>query len=200
MHTVALLKHFVENHEILAYLLIFLGLIFEGEFVLVMTGVLAHLGAISFWVALIFIICGGISKTFLGYYTGQFIHNKWNNSKFLMHIEKRVLYFIPRFKERPFWSIFISKFIMGVNYLVVIFSGYMKIDLRTYLKAEIISTLVWAPALLSLGYFFSYTAFHVSREISRFSLIVLILFLAFMILNKFIAYLYELSTEFENGK
>jgi len=103
---------------------------------------------------------------------------------------------MPRFDQKPFWSIFISKFIMGANHVVIIFSGYMKIDYKKYLKAEFFSTIVWAPLLLSLGYFFGYTALNVSREIWRFSLVVLLLIIGYILLDKFIGWLYELFEEF----
>lgn len=201
MHTVQLLKKLVEHHQVFAYAFIFVGLIFEGELVLISTGILAHLGALNFWFAFAFILFGGLGKTFLGYYIGQFLFNKWNNAKFLKYIEKRVLHIMPHFKEKPFWSIFISKFIIGMNHIVIIFSGYQKIKLRTYLKAEIISTVIWVPLMLSLGYFFSFTALHVSREIWKFSLIILLFILGFIIIDKCIGWIYEfLEVSYDENK
>jgi len=200
MHTVKLLTNLVEHHQVLAYGLIFVGLIFEGEFVLISTGILAHLGALNFWFALCFIYAGGACKTMLGYYIGRLINNKFHNKKILRYLEKRVFDIMPNFKEKPFWSIFISKFIMGINHIVIIFSGYEKIKFKKYLKAEGFSTLIWAPLLLSLGYFFSYTALNVSREIWRFSLIILVLVLAFIIIDKFIGWLYLIFQEFYDKK
>lgn len=200
MHTVKLLTNLVEHHQVLVYALIFIGLVFEGEFILITTGILAHLGALNFWFALIFILIGGICKTFLGYFIGLMIHKKWNGTNFMKYIEKKVFIVMPRFNQKPFWSIFISKFIMGANHVVIIFAGYMKINYKKYLKAELSSTAIWAPLLLSLGYFFGYTALNVSKEIWRFSLIVLILIIGFIILDKFIGWLYEIFEEFYDDK
>ena len=94
--------------------------------------------------------------------------------------------FYRNLKSNPFWSIFVSKFIIGTNYIVIIFSGYEKIDYKKYLKAEISSIIIWAPFLLSVGYFFSYTALRISREIWKFSLIVLILFIIFILFDKLV--------------
>ena len=198
MHTVKLLTTLIENHQILAYTLIFVGLIFEGEFFVISTGVLAHLGALDFWFALFFILLGAVSKTLLGYYIGKIVHDRWHHTKFLKHIAKRVLQIMPRFKQKPFWSIFISKFILGTNHIVIIFSGYHKIDFRKYLEAETLATIIWAPTLLSLGYFFSYAALHVSHEIWRFSFIVLVLVILFIVFDKLVSWFYELFEEFYN--
>ena len=196
MHTVNLLTNLVQHHQILVYFLIFIGLVFEGEFILITTGILAHLGALNFWFALIFILVGGICKTFLGYSIGRLIHKKLNGTNFMKYIEKKVFIVMPRFNHKPFWSIFISKFIMGANHVVIIFAGYMKIDYKKYLKAEFSSTAIWAPLLLSIGYSFGYAALHISKEIWRFSLVVLIFIIGFILLDKFIGWLYEIFEEF----
>lgn len=192
MHTVQILNLLVENHQVIAYFLIFLGLIFEGEVVIITTGVLCYLGALDFWISLSFILAGGMVKTFGGYYFGDFLYRKYKQHTFFKFLEGRVSYFMPRFKQKPFWSIFISKFITGINYLIIIFSGYNKINLKTYLKAEILSTIIWAPLLLSLGFFFSQIAITVSKEISRFSFIILLLLIVFLLFDKLMAAFYRI--------
>jgi membrane-associated protein len=196
MHTVNLLIHLVEHHQILVYVVIYFGLVFEGEIFLISTGILAHLGALNFWVTLVFVLLGALSKTFIGYAFGEFLYKKFNHHKVFKYLQKRVYNILPRFKESPFWSIFVSKFIMGANYIVIIFSGYEKIDFKKFLKAEISSTVIWAPLLLSLGYFFSYTALHVSREIWKFLMVILILFVIFILFDKLVSWLYEVFEEF----
>jgi len=192
MHTVEILKHFIENNQLLAYFVIFLGIILEGEIVVISTGVLSSLGAVSFWWSFVFIILGGMVKTIGCYYLGMILYKKYNQHNFFKYLERRVLYFMPRFSKKPFWSIFISKFIMGVNYLVLIFSGYLKINFKTYIKAEVFSTFIWAPALLSLGFFFSQIAFSYSKEISRFSLIVFLFLVVFLLFDKLMASIYRI--------
>ena len=198
MHVANILNNIVENHQIFAYVVIFFGLIFEGEIVVILAGILAHLGTLNFGITLLFILLGGLTKTLLFYRLGEFIHKKWNHTKLMKYIEERVFNFMPHFDKKPFWSIFISKFIMGVNYLVIIFSGYKKIDYKTYLKAEFFSTIIWAPLLLTLGYFFSYTALNISKEISRFFLIIIILIIGFVLFDKLLAFVYKMFEKFND--
>ena len=195
MNTVKLLTQLVENHEILVYGIIFLFIVIEGEFILLCTGILAHLGAIDFYPTLLFVFIAGMAKTFTGYYIGTLIHKKWHKTKLLKYITKRVSHMMPHFQEKPFWSIFISKFIL-VNHAVIIYAGYKKIKWQEYLKAEFCSTLIWAPGLMLLGYFFSYTAIRISHEIWRFSLIVLVLIALFIILDRLVSWAYEVFEEF----
>ncbi len=196
MDTINILTHLIENYEWLVYFFIFFGLIIEGEFILLATGIFFHLGALDIYYALFFIILGLASKTLLGYLLGSTLQMRWNHTRFLKYIEKRVLSVMPHFKRKPFWSIFISKFIIGVNNIVIIFSGYQKIDFRKYLKAEFFSTIIWAPTLILLGYVFSFTAIHVSREIWRFSAIVIVLTILFMLFDRLVGWIYEIFEEF----
>ncbi|HEU0085914.1 MAG TPA: DedA family protein [Candidatus Paceibacterota bacterium] len=192
MDSVHILNQLVENHQIWAYLVIFIGLILEGEVVVITAGVLSYLGALDFTTALIFILAGGVAKSFGCYYLGTLLYKKYQEHRAFKYLERRVLYFMPNFKDRPFWSIFISKFIAGANYVVCIFSGYQKICFRTYIKAELLSTIIWAPLLLSLGYFFSQTALSLSDEIGKFSLVVVGFMIVFILFDKLIATMFRI--------
>ncbi len=201
MHTINILTSLVAHHQILAYCFIFVGLVFEGEFFVISTGILAHLGALNFWFSLFFIFMGGLGKTVLGYYIGGVINRKWSDSKIVRYLEKRVHHFMPRFQRKPFWSIFLSKFIFGANHIVIIFAGFRKINYRKFLKAEILSTAIWAPLLLSIGYFFSYAALQISHEIWRFLLLILLFIGIFIFLDKLFGSIYELFEElYGNGE
>ena len=197
MPTVDVLTDLIGNNLVLAYGLIFSATIFEGEIVAIMAGILVLLGALNFWTALLVIFLGGMVKTVGGYFLGKILYKKLNN-RFFMYIEKRVLRMMPHFEQKPFWSIFISKFIM-MNHLVIIFAGYKNIDFKKYLKAEISSTVFWAPGLMLLGYFFSYAAIRISDEIWRFSLIVLVLIILFIIFDRLLGWIYEIFEGFYNN-
>ncbi len=199
MDTVQLLTNLVEHHEVLAYVVIFFGLIFEGEIVVITSGVLAYLGALDFGTALLFILAGGFAKTASLYYLGTLLRRKFRDSKVMRYVEKRALYLAPNFEKKPFWAIFISKFINGVNYIVVTFSGYKKVNLKTYLQAEILSTLIWAPLLMSLGYFFSQTALRVSRDLEKFFFIIVLLLAAYFLFDKIVAGSYSFFSSLKNG-
>ena len=197
MPTVDVLTDLIGNNLVLAYALIFSATIFEGEIVAITAGILVLLGALNFWTALLVIFLGGMVKTVGGYFLGKILYKKLNN-RFFMYIEKRVLRMMPHFEQKPFWSIFISKFIM-MNHLVIIFAGYKNIDFKKYLKAEISSTVFWASGLMLLGYFFSYAAIRISDEIWRFSLIVLVLIILFIIFDRLLGWIYEIFEGFYNN-
>lgn len=194
MLTINLIRHFVEANALLAYLFIFLGVFFEGEIVVILAGIFTYLGSLHPITSGIAILLGGISKSVVGYCIGYFLQKHHSHRLFLKKIESRIVYFLPRFTERPFWSIFISRFfILGMNWFTLIFSGYKRVNIRTYIRAEILSLLVWMTIMFSLGYAFSYTALAFSRDIHKFLAFLLLFFLLFFIIRKFIAFLLEIS-------
>lgn len=191
--TINFIQHFVETHAIIVYILVFLGVIIEGEIVVIFAGVFCYLGSLNPFVVFISTILGGVTKSFLGYTIGYAVQKHHSHRLFLCRIEKRISYFLPRFKERPFWSIFASRFlILGIGWFTLILSGYKKIPKRIYFKAEISSLIVWAVGIITLGYFFGYTALSVSRDIRKFFVIILVFFIGFFVLEKIIAFFVEL--------
>lgn len=195
MHTVNFLAGLIEHHQATVYFLIFLGILLEGEFILLCTGILLHLGALDPVLAVFFTLLGGFSKTLLGYHIGYVVYNRYNHLGFFKYVEKKIFNVMPNFEQKPFWSIFVSKFIL-LNHLVILYSGYKKINFRRYLRAEISATLIWVPLLLILGYVFSSAALRISSEIWEFLIVIFILFTMFFLFDKLVSWLYELFEEF----
>src|SRR3989344_1254349 len=186
----------VVSYQIIAYLVIFLGMILEGEIILILTGILLHLGAINFLPTIILVASGLFSKSFIAYNLGIFLQRKYPNSKFFRYIHQKVIYFFPHVEAKPFWSIFVSKFLVGLNNFVLIFAGYLRLAFKTYLKAEIFSNILWGSIVLSLGYFFSFAAFAITKEFKKFALIVVLFIIGFVILEKVITFIYEVFERF----
>jgi membrane protein DedA with SNARE-associated domain len=193
MLTLSYIKHFASLHADIAYILIVLGIIIEGEIIVVMAGIFAHLGSINIYYAFLATILGGSIKSVLGYSLGYYLQKHHSHRPIIYQAERRVNYFLPHFCRKPFWSIFLSRFlILGIHWFALIYTGYKKVRIRTFAKAEAFSLLVWSIAMLSIGYFFSYTALSISRDVRKFLVIILFFFLAFFILEKVIAFIIEL--------
>lgn len=193
--SIGAIRHFVEIHAIIAYFIIILGVILEGEIVVIFAGIFSFLGSLNLFIAFASVLLGGAMKSFLGYLIGFYLNKHHSHRPFMGKIERRISYFLPRFKERPFWSIFVSRFfILGIGWFTVVFSGYKKIQLKLYIKAESLSLIIWSVLFLSVGYFFGYTALAISRDVRKFLGLILIFFLIFFVVEKIIAFIVELFT------
>lgn len=188
---------FVNNHSVLAYVALFLGVFWEGEISLILAGILVHLDILSPGLTVSVVVLAALSKTLLGYSLGKYLGKKFPHSKFLKFFERKVLYFLPRFKEKPFWSIFLSKCIYGVNNATLVFAGYIGVDFKKYCKAEFISSIIWLGAMFGLGLFFSATALSWNHGIRTFVLTVLIFIIAFMFIQKLINLFIEIFEDMD---
>jgi membrane protein DedA with SNARE-associated domain len=186
---------FVTVHPVLAYGALFIGVLWEGEFVLIMAGILVHLKVFGIVPTLSIVVVSASIKTVLGYYLGRFLGKTFPKSRILKYFERRVFYYLPRFKERPFWSIFISKFIYGVNNATLVFSGFVNVNFKTYCIAEAVSSIFWLGGMFVLGNYFSQTALSISHNFRYFMLIILLFTIGFMILQKTINLIIEIFEE-----
>lgn len=188
MLSIRFIEHFVESHAFYAYIFVFLGVIIEGEVAVILAGIFSHLGSLNPLMAFSYILLGGIVKSFIGYGIGDYLNRHHSHRPILGTIEKKISYFLPKFTERPFWSIFASRFfILGLNWFTLIYSGYKGVNKKIYLKAEAASLLAWSIIMLSIGYFFSFAALSISHDFRKFIGIILLCFIGFFLLEKFIA-------------
>ncbi len=187
--SIDVIRHIVADHAFWAYFLIVIGVIFEGEIVVILAGIFSHLGSLNPFLCLIYVIIGGSSKSCIGYLLGAYLERHHSHQPFLRVMERRIAYFLPNFKEKPFWSIFLSRFfILGIGWFTIIYSGYKKISLKIFIKAEAYSLIIWSLVMLALGSFFSYTALSISRDVRKFLGIILLFFILFFLLEKIIEF------------
>lgn len=193
------IKHiadFALLHADIAYILIILGVIIEGEIVVILAGIFAYFGSLNIFIALAVTIFAGGLKSLIGYSIGFYMQKNRSDLPLVCRVESRVSRFFPRFNDRPFWSIFLSRFLVfGIYWFALIFAGFNKIKLKTFIKAEIASLVTWSMFMLSIGYFFSYTAISISKDVRNFFGLILIFFIGFFILEKVLGFIVKL---FEN--
>jgi len=182
---------FVEIHRYTGYFILFFAMVFEGEVFLILAGMLAQLHAFDIfdvlWVSLAGVLVGDV----LWYYLGHKLKDKWFAKKIIAQAERSVTFFLPRFKEKPFKSIFLSKFIYGANHATLVMSGALKVPFILFAKAEFFASVVWVAVFLTAGHFFGLAAIWVTHKATRFALIVALFVVAFILLQKLIAFYYE---------
>lgn len=193
MHQLFVWEYVVATHEILGYVLLFIGLIVEGEIAVIVAGIFAYLGWFSFPVAYTVAIGGGVAKACIGYSIGQYARAHIGTRPWVQKIENRILKFFPRFEKKPFWSIWVSRFfVLGVHLFTTIFSGLRNIPFSTVLKADILSLIPWTALMMGIGYTLGYTALTLTKDIQTGSLIIFVSILTYVIIQKSVRRFYEL--------
>lgn len=178
---------FVEMHRQVGYLILFLIMVVEGEMFIILAGILAHLKVFDIgdviWITFLGVLLGDL----LWYQLGVFISGPGKFPDIVRFAEKTVLSFLPRFREKPFKSIFLSKFIYGANHTTLILSGVLKVKFRIFAEAEIIASVIWVLIFSAVGYFFGYAVLAVTHKVSHFILIAVIFMVGFVLIQRFIS-------------
>lgn len=192
MVTIEYILPFIEAHQYLGYALLFVAMVFEGETFLILATIVANLGALDpiyvYTIALFGVIVGNI----VWYHLGVLARTSRSGivQRIIPRTERVMNYFLPQFRERPFASIFFSKFIYGVNHAVVFMSGVMKIDFKLFVKAETLASVAWVTFNTVIGYLFGYAAVQITRTASWFILLVALFMVVFILLQKLSVHYY----------
>lgn len=181
---------FVQDHRTWGYVLLFFGMVLEGEVFLILSAMLARLGAFSFgevlWVALAGVMVGDV----FWYGVGIVLARLDGRVPLAKTAERSVLMFFPNFRKKPFFSILFSKFIYGVNHAALVFSGIIRLDFALFLRAEFIASFVWVAIYGAAGYMFGHAALAVTHKVTRFALLALAFVVGFILLERWITNYY----------
>ncbi len=172
----------------LIYLAIFVAMIIEGDIALFITGFLAYQGVV------------GVGNAFFVAFFGTIIGNVlWYQMGFRMHpplsLFKKWMKYFPsmidnHLLKRPFYSIFISKFIYGLHHIVLMRMGMLKMGIRRYIGYDIGATAVWLFLVGGLGYI-SGSAFVSAKHYLRVSELGLLAGLMIFLSVEFLVYKYS---------
>lgn len=168
----SLVLHLLDISQFQAYIIIFIGILIEGEISLFTSGYLASLGFFRKELILFLAILSAAIADFFCYFFGRIIHkfpkniNRW--------VEKLVGRFDQALKKRTFLTIFFGKFFYGLHFLFLIRSGTLKISFRKFLKSDGLSAILWILIIFFFG-FFSGTSFFVFKNYIKYSEITLLI-------------------------
>ena len=134
------------------YLLLFIGLLLEGEAVLFAAFYLVHQSKLDIGDTVSVAIFGVLIGDTLWYFFGTLISKLPIIKKIIEKLPKDFDAFI---RKRPNTSIIGSKFIYGFHRPTLIRLRDLKITYRNFLKADIPGALLWVLIVSVLSYFFS---------------------------------------------
>lgn len=182
---------FVQDHRMWGYAILFVAMLLEGEVFLIIAGMLASINAFDFgdvlWVSLIGVILGNI----IWYYLGTKLKHTGVSGRMVRWAEQAVIFFLPDFREKPFKSIFFSKFIYGANRATVIISGVLRVPFHLFVKAEFFASVLWVVLFATVGFLFGQAALSVTSTISRAVLLVVLFVVIFIFTQRYLTKRYK---------
>lgn len=154
------IEFFIRDNQLITYLIIFFGMLVEGEIIILFMSIFAWQGLIS-WPLLALLAMSGTLCGDVMWYT---IGSKFKDTRFGNWLDARYektgawVYgnIVSRYAT---WSI-LSKFIYFTARPTIFLAGWHKLEFKKFLRMTTIATAIWASTILAVGYFFGY-AIHI---------------------------------------
>ncbi len=164
--------HLIEQY---GYIITFIGTVLEGESVLVLSAIAAHLGYLSLPIVILVATMGGTLGDVIGFLLGRkYGHRLIARFPSLAHGTNRTSALVERF---PNASIIIFRFIYGLKLSGAVLIGMSKISTERFLILNFIGSFIWAASITGIAYTFAATLTYTLGNIHKFQKDLLIIVL-----------------------
>lgn len=139
-------------HLILIYFGILIGVIFEGEMVVLASVIAAHHGHLNIWIVLAIAFTGTICSDWFYFFLGRKHGKAWLYRK--KHSRPKLEKVHYWMEKRPILIIILYRFMYGFRTVTPLMMGTGNLRIRTFVSYSLISILIWACFYVGLGYTF----------------------------------------------
>jgi membrane protein DedA with SNARE-associated domain len=137
----------------LGYILVFFGMVFEGDGVLFTAAFLTAEGFFDKGDMLITVFLSVIFGDMLWYWVGRRYISSF--PRITGWVNRFAGPFDRHLTESPTRTLLLTKFAYGAHHAVLIRAGMSKMDFKKFIKSDLISIFVWVAIIGGLGYFSS---------------------------------------------
>lgn len=178
--------HYLTEYQTLGYIIIFLGMMIEGDIFLFTVGFLTHQGYFEFGIAFLVVFSGVIIGDNLWYALGEMVNENSVLGRFITRLTKP---FDKHLKSRTIRTIFITKFAYGLHRPTLIRAGMLKLPLKKFIEGDIIAIIFWIFIVGGLGYLSS-ASFILMRHYLRYTELTLLFgLILFILISHFIRHI-----------
>lgn len=142
--------HYLTVSPPLGYLLLFIGMLFEGDALLFVTGFLAYHGYFSVSKAFPVVLLGAILGNVIWYQFGKKLVK--SDGKIKKWVSKIASPFDKQFGTHLTRTMFLAKFLYGLHRAIIIRIGMLNVPWKKFISSEILATGVWVVAVGGLAY------------------------------------------------
>lgn len=174
-----------EQWHILGYVLIAVGIFLEGDAVLFTAGFLSHQGLFNPFLAFYWLLLGGILGDMLWYQLGAWLVVK--NNFFVRWLKKVTDPLGPHLLESPKRSLFLSKFLYGINHAILAKAGALGMPLKDFVRSDLPGNIAWILIVGGLGYASSAGVVHLGHSVRYAEIGLLAGLILFIMLSRVIA-------------
>lgn len=178
--------HYLTISKTFGYLLVFLGMIIEGDAVLFTAAFLTRTNNFDLGDMFLVVLSGSFVGDILWYHLGLKLNNYQKLAFLRAWMDKISKPLDPQLHKRPFKIIFISKFLYGLHHAILMRAGNLKFPVKKFMQIDATAIVAWIMIVGGLGYL-SGVSFSFFKHYLRFAEIMLVVgLLAFLSLIHFI--------------
>jgi len=172
------LTQLVENIGGWGYLVLFLGLVLEGEGIVLAFAFLTRLGFFNFYLILPFIFLVEVIGDSFWYWLGR----GWGEKIIILFFSReRFAKIKSHFHNGGGKTVFISKFVYSMNKITMITAGSTKMGYKKFISYDLAAVLIWTLLFFTLGYLFGHSFVLLKKYVTgaeQILLIILVIFVA----------------------
>ena len=177
--------HYLSISRPSALLIVFIGMIIEGDILLFTAAFLSAQGLFNPFELFGAVFAGVLTGDYLWYWAGMNLLPKFPMlAQWAEHLGKPLDHHL---ENRPFHTILISKFAYGIHHAVLMRAGVVGLNAKKLMRIDFGASLVWIAIVGGLGYFSSLSV-GLFRHYIRFAEVVLLIALVLFIgISHFVA-------------
>jgi membrane protein DedA with SNARE-associated domain len=180
---------FLAQHNLAGYMLAPIGTVLEGDGILFVAGYLAHQNIYNVWILFLSIWLGTTVGDLAWYELGRFLDGK--NGRVVRWLKKATDPLGPHLKSRTFHTLFLSKFIYGINHASVAKMGSMRIPVHRVLAYNLAATGAWVVLVGGLGFLGSASFTSMRHYVHYTELGLLLTLLLFLSAERLVSFLFR---------
>ncbi|QQR82211.1 VTT domain-containing protein [Candidatus Campbellbacteria bacterium] len=177
----ALFFQYLETYRLFAYAVIFIGLLLEGEVTLFLAALLVHQGFLNLYDTLALTLLGVFLGDLLWFTLGEHLSLY---KKISAWVEREAGRFDHIFQAHTFKSLLVTRFLYGLSRPTLIRMGMLRIPIKKFLEANIVTTLVWSSLVWIIAYALSASILSTRHFIPRLEAGIALIIIAIIVLNK----------------
>ena len=168
----AFLEHYFSLWHPLGYVLVFLGMVIEGDVIFFTAAFLVQRGILSLPLTFISAWSGILIGDALWFYLGRRLAG--HTGVFVRFVDRLALPFERLLRDRPGLAFFMAKFLYGANHAIIVRAGKVGIGRKFFLRRNFFAALAWLFIVGGLGYFSGLSASLVQHRLKLVEVILVV--------------------------
>jgi membrane protein DedA with SNARE-associated domain len=146
--------YFIQNYQLIAYVIVFIAVLIEGDISLLVFGALSRERVLDFSSTILIGILASVLHDIIFWNIGRKVVKKGLEKLPFLNTDQTKSVIQKISPSIEFYVLF-SKFAWNFSRIIITLSGYVEMKFKKFLKYSLASSFLWVVSYMSLGYVFA---------------------------------------------